>query len=251
MRIVLFLLTIIFITPAPLKADNDSLFYAANVFYQEGKYEEAIGAYDSIVISGFESATLYYNLGNSFFRSNKLGKARLYYEKALKLEPEDDDSRANLRYLNELLPDRFEEVPDIFYKAWIESLILSLSSNQWAYFSMFTFVLAVFSIMIYLLMRQRFIRKSGFYFSIVLLILSISTLTASWKQHKLIKSPETAVVTELSVNVKSAPRETGNGLFILHEGAKVWLEDRTGGWQEIRLSDGRTGWVPEESIETI
>jgi tetratricopeptide (TPR) repeat protein len=251
MRMIFFLMTVLFITPALVKADNDSLYYTANKFYQEGKYEEAIATYDSIINAGFESANLYYNLGNSFFRSNKLGKARLYYEKALKLEPADEDSRANLRYLNELLSDRFEEVPVIFYKTWIKSVLLSLSSNQWAYCSMFSFILAVLSIVIYLLLQQRFLRITGFYSSIVFLILSLSTLTASWKQHKLIQNPETAVVTELSVNVKSAPRETGNGLFILHEGAKVWLEDKTGGWQEIRLSDGRTGWVPEESLETI
>jgi tetratricopeptide (TPR) repeat protein len=248
---VFILLTVLFIAPALVKADIDSLYYAANNFYQEGKYEEAITTYDSIISSGFESATLYFNLGNSFFRSNKLGKARLFYEKAIKLEPEDEDSRANLLYLNELLSDRFEEVPVIFYKTWIKSLVFSLSSDQWAFFSMLTFILAAISLTIYLLMRQRFLRKTGFYSSIAFLILSIFTLNASWKQYKLIQNPETAVVIELSVNVKSAPRETGNGLFILHEGAKVWLEDKIGGWQEIRLSDGRTGWVQEESIEKI
>ena len=64
----------------------DSLFYKANEKYQEGKYEDAIQLYQEIISEGYESPVLYYNLGNSFFRSNKLGKSRLFYEKALKLE---------------------------------------------------------------------------------------------------------------------------------------------------------------------
>jgi len=94
-------------------------------------------------------------------------------------------------------------------------------------------------------------RKIGFYASILTLVVSLSSLTAAWKQYQHDVNPNTAVVTELSVNVKSAPRETGLGLFVLHEGAKVWLEDNTGGWQEIRLSDGRKGWLPEQSISPV
>ena len=238
-------------TTYPVKANPDSLFNKANRLYQEGLYEEAIETYESVINAGYESATLYYNLGNAFFRSNKLGMARLYYEKTLKQNPADEDALTNIHYLEGLLSDRFEEVPVIFFKKWIKSMVLSFSSNQWAYGSMISFVLCILTIMIYLFFRRIAIRKTGFYSSIILLIISGITMTASYKQHQLVKNPDTAVVTDLSVNAKSSPRETGTGLFVLHEGAKVWLEDNTGGWQEIRLSDGRKGWVPSESIEVI
>jgi hypothetical protein len=251
MRRSIFLIALLIITGVTLTASPDSLYNKANRLYQEGKYESAIEAYDSVIASGFESSTLYYNLGNAFFRSNKLGKARLYYEKALKLNPSDEDAQSNLSYLQGLLADRFEEVPMIFFKKWIKTFVVSFSSDQWAFLSMFSFILSVLAITVYLLFRNIALRKSGFYGSILFFIISISTFVASRKQQHIMIVPDTAVVTELSVNAKSAPRETGTGLFILHEGAKVWLEDNTGGWQEIRLSDGRKGWVPQESIEAI
>jgi tetratricopeptide (TPR) repeat protein len=234
-----------------LIASPDSLFNKANSFYQNGQYEEAIESYRSVINAGMESSTLYYNLANAYFRSNKLGEARLFYEKSLKLNPSDEDAQVNIVYLEGLLADRFEEVPVIFYKKWINSMFLFLNSNQWAYASMIFFAVSILSVVIYLLMQNTLLRKTGFYFAILFLVLCILSMTASWKLHNLLKNPETAVVTELSVNVKSAPRETGTGLFVLHEGAKVWLEDKTGGWQEIRLSDGRKGWVPDESIKPI
>jgi tetratricopeptide (TPR) repeat protein len=251
MREILVLNLFLFVAIVPAKASPDSLFNKGNKLYQDGLYEEAIVSYGSVINEGFESDALYYNLANACFRSNKLGKARLYYEKSLKLNPSNEDAQENISYLEGLLADKFEEVPVIFFKKWIKSMVISRSSNQWAYASMLSFVLCILAILAYLLIRTRAIRKIGFYSSILFLFLSLSSMAASWKQHLLIRNPDAAVVTDLSVNAKSAPRETGTGLFILHEGAKVWLEDKTGGWQEIRLSDGRKGWVPAESIEAI
>jgi tetratricopeptide (TPR) repeat protein len=232
-------------------AKPDSVFHKANSLYQQGRYEEAIDCYDSLVFAGFESQALYYNMGNAYFRSNKLGKARLYYEKTLKMNPRDEDALTNLNYLEPMLVDRFEKVPVIFYKNWIQSFIVSRSSNQWAYISVVSLFFSILSLVSYLLLRTTIVRKIGFYSAVLFFLISFLSFYSSWKQNQYILKPNTAVVTDLSVNVKSAPHETGTGLFILHEGAKVWLEDKTANWIEIRLSDGRKGWVPESSIQAI
>ena len=251
MKKITFLFSMLFLVAFPLKAIPDSLYDKANKLYQDGHYEEAIEGYLSVIKVGYESSTLYYNLGNAFFRSNKLGKARLFYEKAIKLNPSDEDARANIQHLEGILADRFEEVPVIFYKKWITSIFQFFSSDQWAFASMIFFFLSVLAIIAYLLLRNILFRKFGFYSAIFLFAFSLLSMIASWKLNQLLRNPDSAVVTDLSVNVKSAPRETGTGLFVLHEGAKVWLEDKTGGWQEIRLSDGRKGWAPDDAIEAI
>lgn len=251
MKAKILIVSLLFFCGISTFAQPDSLYFNANKLYQEGKYEEAIEKYESVLVAGYESSSLYYNLANASFRSNKFGKARLYYEKSLKLNPSDEDAKANLNHLQTLLADSFEELPVIFYKKWYKSLLISLSSNQWAYISMLSFFISSMALIAFLLLRQRSIRKIGFYASISLLLISIFCAFASWKQYNFIKTPEAAIVIDLSVNAKSAPRETGMGLFVLHEGAKVWLEDRAGGWWEIRLSDGRKAWVPESSIQTI
>ena len=229
----------------------DSLYYLANEKYQDGKYEEAIELYQKIISEGYESSTLYYNLGNANFRSNKLGKARLCYEKALKLDPNNGDATANIEYLGKILVDKFDEIPELFLKRWLRSLISLKNSDQWAWISMITFVLAAFLFTVYLLLRKRSIRITGFYGGVTLLLIALCTFAFSWKQRNTEIIPGSAVVVDYLVNVKSAPRDTGTDLFVLHEGAKVWLEDIAGEWREIRLSDGRKGWLPLSSIEEI
>jgi tetratricopeptide (TPR) repeat protein len=229
----------------------DSLYYKANQKYQEGKYEESIELYQKIISEGFESSVLYYNLGNASFRSNKIGKARIYYEKALKLDPNNEDATFNLTYLEGILVDKFEDIPELFLKTWLRSLISLMNSDQWAIISMAAFFLAALLFSMYLLLRKVSIRKTGFYGGLILLLITLFSFAFSWKQRNSEIIPESAVVIEYLVNVKSTPRDTGTDLFVLHEGAKVWLEDIAGEWREIRLSDGRKGWVPIASIENI
>jgi len=229
----------------------DSLFFEGNKLYEEGNYEEAIEYYDRVMAEGYESPALYYNAGNAYYRSNKLGKARLYYEKALKLDPQDEDIKANLAYLQNFLVDKFNDIPVFFLKRWEQKLFSSLGTNRWAIISMVTFVLTLAAFSLYLLIKRSGVRKAGFFSGLILILVSVMGFFISMKQRKEIISPDEAIVTTVSVNVRSAPRETGTELFILHEGAKVWMEDNAGDWREIRLSDGRKGWLPENSVEVI
>jgi tetratricopeptide (TPR) repeat protein len=234
-----------------ISAVPDTLYFAANDRYQEGKYEEAIELYLKIIAEGYESPSLYFNLGNAYFRSNKIGKSRTYYEKALKLDPNNEDVITNLEYLKKILVDKFEDIPELFLKTWIRSLISFRNSDQWALISMISFVFAAFLFSMYLLLRRRSFRKTGFYGGTALLLIAVFAFIFSWKQRNTEVIPSSAVVIDYLVNVKSTPSNTGTDLFVLHEGAKVWLEDKAGEWQEIKLSDGRKGWLPSSSINSI
>ena len=235
-------------------ADNinaDSLFRLGNELYQQEKYEQNIETYLKITDKGYESAPLYYNLGNAYFRSNKLGKARLYYERALLLDPSDEDIRANLEHLESLLTDRFEIVPELFIKRWFNSLVYSFSSNVWLIVCLVFFGVFLLSASAYIFMPSVRIKKLGFYTGIIMFFLSLISFAFSIKQYHHQKDPGTAIVMEGSLVVKSAPRESGKDLFILHEGAKVWKESEVGEWTEIRISDGRQGWVRVSAVEEV
>ncbi len=233
------------------EVDPDSLFFEANELYQEEKYEEAIDTYLKVEESGYESAALYYNTANAFFRSNKLGKARLFYERALLLDPSDEDIRTNLDHVESLLTDRFDIVPELFYKRWYNSLVHSLSSNMWLIISLLFFGLFLISASAYIFLSATVIRKIGFYAGIILFFLSLISFVFSSRQYYHQKNPGTAIVMEGSLVVKSSPRESSKDLFILHEGAKVWKEGEVGEWTEIRVSDGRQGWVRESAVEEV
>lgn len=245
---------ILFLPLNLLSAENinpDSLFRVANELYQEEKYEEAIDTYLQITDNGYESAALYYNIGNAYFRSNKLGKARLFYERALLLNPSDEDIKANLEHVKTFLTDRFEIVPELFYKRWFNSLVYSFSSNVWLIICLVFFGLFLLFASAYIFLPSVRIKKLGFYAGIMMFFLSLISFVFSTKQYYHQKDPGTAIVMEGSLVVKSAPRESGKDLFILHEGAKVWKESEVGEWTEIRVSDGRQGWVRVSAVEEV
>jgi tetratricopeptide (TPR) repeat protein len=248
-----FTIILIFITfPSALCGNNnDSIFLYANSLYHEGKYEEAQEAYHEILNSGFFSAEVYFNLGNAYFRSNKYGKARLYYEKALLISPRDPAIKSNLAFTESLLTDKFEQVPVFFLRQWIIDIRKNMHPDNWAILSLALFITAFVLLVIFLFSKSVLIKKTGFYSGSILFILSVVSLIFTYFSSRYLKNSGTAILTAPSVIVRSAPRDTGKELFIIHEGAKVWLEDTIGEWQEIKLPDGRIGWLPSSVMEKI
>ncbi|MBE0654241.1 MAG: tetratricopeptide repeat protein [Bacteroidales bacterium] len=231
--------------------DMDSLFLEANALYQEEKYEESINKYLQIREAGFESAELYFNTANAYFRSNKLGKARLFYERALLLNPADEDILANLSYTESFLSDRFEIVPEMFYKRWYRSVENAYDSDTWLILSLIFFGVFLFAAAAYVFLPRLNLKKAGFYGGVLFFLLTLFSFVFSVRRYHQQSNPGTAIVMDGSVTVKSSPRESGKDLFVLHEGTKVWMENEVDQWTEIRISDGRRGWLRKISLENI
>ncbi len=235
-----------------VRAQNpDSLFRKANDFYQKGRFEQAIDLYLKIDSMGYYSANLYYNTGNAYFRSNKLGKARLYYEKAILLKPNNEDIKSNISYTRSMLTDRFDEVPELFFIRWYKGMIAWLKPGTWTLISMILFLACMTGFFFYIFTRKITLRRSGFYTGMVLFIFSLITLAFAAERDSQINHPGTAVIMSPSQTVKSAPRESGKDLFVLHEGALVKVESKLNGWNEVMISDGRKGWIPVSSLEEV
>lgn len=91
----------------------ESSWQSANQFYSDGNYEDAVNQYESILNSGYESSELYFNLGNAYFKLNQIPSAILYYEKARKLAPEDEQINFNLSLANSRIVDKMEPLRGI------------------------------------------------------------------------------------------------------------------------------------------
>jgi len=232
-------------------ATTDSLFMTANAQYQDGNYESALNTYREITGSGLESADLYYNMGNAAFRSNNIGYAILYYEKALKLDPTHENARHNLAFVSQYRVDAFEEVPELFIRTWTQALMNSLSEHSWSMLALIFFLLILASLLIYLFSRKLGIKKAGFIISLASLLLFAVTLSAALSLHRKIIRPDDAIIIAPSVTVRSSPSESGTELFILHEGTKVKINEEVSGWQNIRVVDGREGWITAGDFESI
>jgi tetratricopeptide (TPR) repeat protein len=230
---------------------QEDKFNKAASLYSSGKYQEAFDEWNSVYSTGVRSATLDYNIGNAYFKMSNIPGAILFYERALLLKPGDEDIQYNLQIARTLAVDKFIEIPELFFVRWYNFLSLTLSANRWARISIVSFILFLITLSLYIYSSRYRNKVIGFWVSIFLLFLSISSLTFSLQNRKLVFNNPNAVIFSPLVNGKSSPDDSGTDLFVIHEGTKVTIEDEVGGWYEIRLSDGNKGWVSANSLEKI
>lgn len=226
------------------KAEGDSA-------YMRNEYGKAIQIYETLLKRG-EAAEIYYNLGNSYYKSEEIARAILNYERALLLQPGSADIQANLEIARAKTIDKVELVPEIFFVTWTKALINSMSMDAWAILGIVSFVLFVTALVLFIFSKQIVWKKIGFISGVVCLIIVISSNLFAWQLKKRLVNRTDAIIITPSVTVRSTPSENGTSLFILHEGRKVNIKDNSmKGWKEIRLEDGKVGWVSSTAVEEI
>jgi len=225
----------------------------ANELYAAGSYAESEQLYKTIESSGYVSAALYYNLGNAYFKQQSWGKAILYYERALKLHPEDKDISHNLELTNAMIIDRMEAIPEFFLATWIRNIHSAAGADTWAWWSIAFFVACLLLALIFFFARSIALRKFSFFLAAFTLLCCICCVLFAHYQKQDLHDRSNAIVMPAVVTVKSSPDDSGKDLFILHEGTKVILLETIGQWQRIQLTDGRNrqGWVLEKTVEKI
>lgn len=234
----------------PLMAQQ-GLVDQGNDFYQQEKYAEAVAMYDSVITTGYTSAEVYYNLGNAHYKMGHVSYSILYYERALQLSPNDKDIAYNLELVQQHVVDEIDEVDQFFLKKFFRNIRVTQSSDTWARICIVAFVLMLIMLLFFFLSRRTVLKRIGFYFAILALVVCFTTLNFSFIGKKEITSHDAAIVFSPTVTVKSSPNESGTKIFVLHEGTKVQIVDRLGEWVEIMLSDGNKGWMKAETIEEI
>lgn len=233
------------------EADSRTLWDEANTAYLRSDFHTASRIYRQILERGEHSSKLYYNLGNASFKEEKLGEAILYYHRALRLNPADEDARYNLSVAENRTIDRIEAIPEFFLKGWMRSVRSLLSGTIWTILSLIMLTLTLGAVLFYLLSQRLNLRKAGFYATLcALLLFIVCTAFAAADRTEQI-SHNKAVVLSSSVPVKSSPDKAATDLFVLHEGTTLSVGDEMGDWSEITLSDGKKGWLESRHIEVI
>ncbi len=219
--------------------------------YNTKNYKEAITLYEKIIADGNESYALYYNLGNAYFRNNENTQAIYYYEKALKLAPNNEDIKHNIEVANSKLIDKVETVPELFYKRWWIQIINLMNIDTLAIVNIIVLTLSLLLFAVYVAVSNIMVRKISFWSGILLAFVFIIGITAALQRNKYLSNQHDAIVFAETVNIKSSPDENSKDIFVLHEGTKVKLLDVVGGWQEIRIANGSVGWIKESDIRKI
>ncbi len=249
-------LLILLLSPAAIYAQEteyvDSLWNTANQAYAEGRWADAVKEYEMISAMGLESAALYCNTGDAYFKDGNPAKAILYYERALKLDPSYSDARFNLELLNSGIQDRIDAVPEFVLKTWFRNFSHIMDSDGWAVCFIVFLALTLAMALMFILSPSVGGRRTGFFVGIVMLLAAALSLTfAVWQKNDAMRADK-AIIMRPVTSVKSSPSaEASTDLFILHEGTKVKLLDEVGAWKNIELADGRQGWIPSADLEVI
>lgn len=223
----------------------------ANEAYIAGDFARAEELYERIVADDKQSLKLYFNLANACFKQNKLGKAILYYNRALQLSPADEDVRHNLAIAESMTKDRIDQVPEFFLKTWMRTVRNTLSCRSWTIVSLAMLAATLVLGLMFVLAQRLALRKGGFYGMLIGLLLFVVTTWFAASERRSMLDREAAVVMTSTASVKSSPDRSATDLFVLHEGTTLRIVGVLDEWSEVVIADGKKGWIESDKIEQI
>ncbi len=229
----------------------DSLWSRANTYFANEQYADAVSVYKEIEQTNIVSADLYFNLGNAYFKQHELSDAILYYERAQRMKPNDEAIRYNLKMAQEQTLDKVEAPQAFFLTTWLHTVRRWADSDTWAVLSLVLVAVTFIFLGLFFFARSIRLRKMSFFATLVVALLVVGSFGFAFTQTSEFLKDTEAIIAPPVITVRSAPDNTGKDLFPLHEGTKVLIIDELAGWQNIRLPDGKEGWIETGNTKRI
>jgi tetratricopeptide (TPR) repeat protein len=228
------------------------LVISASEAYKKNDFSKAILLYQQVINEyELQAPEVYFNLGNAYFKVTDYPSAILYYERAAKLAPADEDIQFNLNLANQKTEDRIEAIPEMFYIRWFQAIRNMGDQDFWAIVFLLLFSISIALFILFIQTTSSSKKKLGFYGFIGVFTLSLIVFSLAMSMHTKQTNHHEAIVFSGSVSVKSSPVESGTGLFVIHAGTKVKITDELGDWLRIRIADGNEGWILASDLERI
>ena len=219
--------------------------------YKKGNFQQAIKDYEELLKNG-SSAEVYYNLGNAYYRTDNITRAVLNYERAHLLSPGDEDINVNLQFVRGKTIDKITPESEMFFVTWYKALVNFTSVDNWAKAGIISIIVALVLVLVYLFAPQLMLRKMGFFGGIACFVVFLLCNLFAYQQKQVIVNRTGAIVMSPAVNVKKTPAKSSTDEFVIHEGTRVDITDKTmAGWRGIKLADGREGWMETKHLEEI
>jgi len=238
-------------TPRPAFTQVE-FYQEGNRQYQEGDFEGALASYLRLVEAGFESGEVYYNLGNTYFKLGDLAQSILYYERARRLLPADEDVRVNLDLARSLTVDEIDPLPRFWLFSAVEWWVDLLPRTLLIVLVAASYLLGTGVLLLLILNRGAAVSVWGPRIALACgVVFLVFGLNLAVRESDVGRAQE-AIVLQAQVDVMSAPMDDETlTIFTVHEGTKVRIDRLSEEWAEVVLEDGRVGWVPVGVLETI
>lgn len=232
-------------------AQSNKLFDEATAAYNSGEYEKAIAFYTDILDDGEHSATVYYNLGNSYYKLNKIAESIYFYEKALLLSPNDEEVKTNLSYAQNMTIDAIDTVPETGLSKLYKSVTGKLTFDQWAYLAVALIIIFVLLYILFYYANSSTLKRWSFIGSILALFICIIAIVFAFIQRSNFKDLQPAIIFAEESSIKSEPNVSSQQVFVIHAGTKVNVLDQLDEWNKIKLADGKTGWIQKNELKLL
>lgn len=255
-RIALYILLIL----TALSINAKSLVDEADSAYIKKEYLNSIKLYEEVLAKEGISSDLLYNLGNAYYRAGKLGKAVLNYERALRLDAQNDEARNNLTFVKGKLTDK---IPDSrnFISRVADNVVMTFSANTWAWISIIIFIALIGAILCYMFVDNVTYRKVGFFGGILLLFLEVLSLVISLSSASAANNHNYAIIIDESTMLSTTPRTPVNHseeAILLHEGTKIEIIDSVATpndstsrmWYNVNINNNYA-WIKSNAVEKI
>lgn len=234
-----------------LAQKGDSAYAADNFTLAEKMYLESIRQDGT-------SSTIFYNLGNAYYRQGNLGKAIVNYERALKLDTSNSDARDNLEFVKGKITDRQIDNGSVMDTLW-QKTVGMFHANTWAWIAVLFFALFLAGAFTYVLAAVVMVKKISFFGGIIAFLLCAATVIVSFAAANRMDDDRHAIILPPSAQLSTTPRQArtqAEEAFLLHEGTKVEIVDSVdtsaeGKWYEVRVGTGERAWIKADEIEKI
>ena len=232
-------------------AQDDEAFKKGNELYNDGQYAEALEIYQTILDTDQHSAALYYNIANAHYKLNHIAPSIYYYEKALLLNPNDTDIQNNLNFARNMTIDDIDTVPTIGFAKLAKTVTNTFTYDGWATAAVICSILFVICFIAYYFSNKTYKKRFAFIMSVGSLILACAALAFAFHKEAMINRDQPAIVFAEESQIKTEPNLRSEEAFKLHEGTKVQVLDTLENWKQIKLSDGKTGWINQDDIKLL
>ena len=231
--------------------DATQVLDSASIAFNSGDFKKALNKYEQLLNQGYSSAALFYNLGNTHYRLKNIPESILFYEKAMKLDPSDEDIAFNLAIANQRVVDKIEEIPDSFIATAYKSIRNVLTLDGWTMLNLIAVLTAFLAFSLYLLIASSFGKQAGFIIGTTAIIVLIFGSIMGQSSFNVVSNENSAIVFETNVTIMSGPNNSTTELFGIHSGTKVLILEAANDWYKIKLANGSIGWLAQTAVQTF
>ncbi|MGE9293043.1 MAG: tetratricopeptide repeat protein [Puniceicoccales bacterium] len=217
----------------------DERFVAADQALSDGQLRQAIDGYTALLAES-PSSTVYYNLGNAYYRDGQYGQAILQYERCLVLNPDNADARANLK----LAQDAAQVDPPA--RMWYENYAQAAGVNPWTWLAVVSFWGAAFLIVLPPLFRWRSPWRP---LLLTLCVIGLGVSGTGLAGYHFM-SQEGIVLTD-DAPLKLAPTSTSPAKSFLHAGQPADIKKTHGDYVYVVTDTGEQGWMGSDVFAPI